>query len=67
VYALIELQKSKRLNEREELLKMMVRKFQSEGDALRGVELLNSTSGIEIADALSIEHILLSLQNLEQL
>jgi hypothetical protein len=59
------LEKKKRFNEREELLRLMVRKFQSEGDALRGVELLNSTSGIEIADALSIEHILLSLSNLE--
>jgi len=36
---------------------MISRKFSSEGDAVKGIEWMNRTSGIEIADALSIDHI----------
>lgn len=34
---------------------------------MKGIELMCSTSGIEIADSLSIEHILVSLANLDEL
>jgi len=53
------------LSEGIELEKMILRKFEEKGDVAKAVQVLESTSGIEVADRLSIEHIYQSISNIE--
>ena len=46
---------------------MLKRKCQEEGDVPKTIEILKNSSGIEIADKLSIDHIYQSLDNLESI
>lgn len=45
---------------------MLKRKCESEGDVQKAIEILKNSSGIEVADELSIDHIKDSIHNLEE-
>ncbi|TNV82886.1 hypothetical protein FGO68_gene14757 [Halteria grandinella] len=64
VYALVELQQQEDTNAAKLFEQSLKRKCEGEGDVQQALSLLQRSSGIEVADQLSIEHIRQSLRNL---
>lgn len=72
MYTLVQLyQKAKKdphlLDTAMEFEKMLKRKCESQGDVSKVIDTLFNSSGIEVADKLSIEHIKQSIVNLEEI